>query len=101
MNIHKTIILLLALGILLCSPSFAGEPIFTNKDGTHIFDPNPTASVIFYDEHEEVGVLSWENGHFTFKGKAEESARVFFDFLKPLINAWIEKNCQKGSRYGH
>jgi len=43
------------------------------------------------DDNIEVGRISWENGELEFKGEIAESAKVFFDFLKPYIDQYIEE----------
>lgn len=48
---------------------------------------SPKAIIFNNEEGEQVGKLSWENDIFAFEGKAEESAKIFFDFLKGLIEA--------------
>lgn len=52
-----------------------------------LFDGKPPNSLAFMgDDHKEVGRLSWENNILTFKGNAEESAKVFFKYLKQFFD---------------
>lgn len=51
----------------------------------------PTTPLSFSDGESEIGNLSWPDGSFKFEGKAEESAVVFFNFLKPLVDNYIEE----------
>lgn len=42
------------------------------------------------------GELSWAKGHLEFKGDADKSALLFFEYLlKPLVDKYILVNCQK------
>lgn len=47
-------------------------------------------TVTFSQDNKDIGTLSWEGGKFHFEGDAEESAKVFFDFLRPYIDNYIE-----------
>ena len=40
----------------------------------------------------DVGKISWDGGVFEFTGKADESAKVFFDFLKQYVDAYLHNN---------
>ncbi len=33
-------------------------------------------------DYKEVGQLCWEKGKFTFTGEADESAKLFFEYVK-------------------
>lgn len=53
--------------------------------------PQACTSIILMDEHGEVGRLSWDEGSLAFSGDMAESAQIFFDnFLKPLVDGYIE-----------
>ena len=55
----------------------------------------PTAFIIWGGD-KEVGRLEWKTGKLIFTGDAEESAKVFFNqFLKPMVDAYIEENCKE------
>ena len=41
--------------------------------------------------HDQVGELSWKDGKFEFKGNAEESAKLFFNWLKPLMEEYMKE----------
>jgi len=41
------------------------------------------------DDGEEVGKLNWSTGELKFSGNADESAKLFFNFLKNYINEYI------------
>jgi len=59
--------------------------------------PAPASTTItIWDGDKEVGRLEWETGKLEFKGDAEESAKVFFnEFLKPIVDVYIDENCKK------
>lgn len=40
-----------------------------------------TPTMMFNDKDKTVGVLSWMDGHFKFEGEADQSAKIFFDYL--------------------
>ena len=39
---------------------------------------------LVYDGEKEIGKLEWKDGMFSFSGKADESAKIFFNCLKEL-----------------
>ena len=48
-------------------------------------------------DSEEVGCLEFSGKKMVFKGKTEESAQVFFDWLlEHLVNPYIENQLIKG-----
>ena len=51
------------------------------------------SNITFYGKNDsEIGRLEWDDDKMVFKGKAKESAQVFFDYLlKTLINPYIEE----------
>jgi len=55
-------------------------------------------NVAFYEENEEIGRLSWDKGYFEFAGTANDSAKVFFEYIKVFINDWIAENCKEASK---
>jgi len=51
--------------------------------------PASTHNLTFHSaEGGDVGKLSWDTGVFVFEGNAEESAKIFFDWL----NAYLPKS---------
>lgn len=44
----------------------------------------PQHNICFSKEGKEIGRLSWDNGILEFSGEMEDSAKIFFDFLKKL-----------------
>jgi len=56
--------------------------------------PPPTITFSFSDGGD-IGTLSWEGGVFKFEGNAEESAKEFFNFLKPMIDDYIKLELKK------
>jgi len=57
-----------------------------------IVNYEPATAIIFGDN---VGKISWDNGVMVFEGDAEESAEIFFEFLKPMIDGYIEEELSK------
>jgi len=62
------------------------EPKPEGNDLYIVGDPPVSNNLTFHDNEKEIGRLSWDDGIFKFEGKAEESAKVFFDFLIKLWN---------------
>lgn len=67
------------------------DKTITTIGGFNISQTKASKTIAFHnDNSEQIGCLSWEDGVFKFEGKAEESAKVFFDwmntFLKENIN---------------
>lgn len=68
----------------------------TINDGQTIYLSSPTFplltvdsinNVSFYSGSNVIGKLSWEDGTMKFSGSAEESAKIFFDYIiKPNMN---------------
>jgi len=55
--------------------------------------PASTANLQFHSDGKTIGQLSWDTGVFVFEGEAEESAKIFFDFLSgPLENYLRERD---------
>uniref|UniRef100_A0A6M3KAA0 Uncharacterized protein n=1 Tax=viral metagenome TaxID=1070528 RepID=A0A6M3KAA0_9ZZZZ len=63
---------------------------FANSDKLlHITNITPSYSMTFSKDGKEAGKLEWDEGVFKFTGEVQESAKVFFDFLKPLVDDYI------------
>ena len=45
---------------------------------------------------DNVGKFSWENGVLDFEGNLTDSAEIFFDYLKPMIDEYIESKLKEG-----
>ena len=59
--------------------------VMTIPGGTQVAAGIPMCNVVFYGNNtKEVGRLTWDTGRFVFSGDAEESAKVFFEFLANL-----------------
>ena len=43
------------------------------------------------DGGKAIGRLDWNDGVMKFTGNAEESAKIFFDFLKPMMDSYMER----------
>jgi len=57
----------------------------TISDGFAIF-PQPPSSLVFGNGSS----ISWEKGKLEFKGEMEESAKAFFEFLKPYLDSYLQ-----------
>lgn len=73
-------------------PAFATESIFSISTFTYT-SVEPSYTITFMNKDKTVGRLSWKTGVFTFEGKWDESAQKFFDYLKPMIDEYIQRNC--------
>jgi len=56
----------------------------------------PDYNVTFHLENKEIGKLDWNDGVFKFSGKAEKSAKVFFDWVKDHVDKYIEQKLREG-----
>jgi len=56
----------------------------------------PSYAISFHNEAPmEIGRLSFASGTLVFEGKADESAKVFFEqFLKPMVDEYIRRECK-------
>lgn len=46
----------------------------------------------FNKEGEEVGVFDYVDGEWTFKGDADESAKIFIEAIKDNLEQWLTYN---------
>lgn len=51
----------------------------------------PDYNMAFHKDDQEIGRMEWNDGVMKFTGKAEESAKVFFEYLKPLMDDYLKK----------
>ena len=52
----------------------------------------PPNNMTFHNNNGEVGRLEWDKEGMTFTGKADESAKIFFnDFLKGYVDNYIKE----------
>ncbi|MFA5025456.1 MAG: hypothetical protein WC503_03055 [Candidatus Shapirobacteria bacterium] len=63
----------------------------TENGEDDVFAKNPNNYIKFFDNEKEVGVLLWNGGSLTFEGNAEESAKIFFDYLYTLNQDHVNK----------
>jgi len=61
-----------------------GEPVVEFKT------PKPVFNMAFHNEEKTVGTLDWSDGVLKFTGDIEESAKLFFEFLKPLMDHYLK-----------
>lgn len=88
--------------LLLTSGAFAAEKKKPEPTPTPAVQPAPAKpapvidTLVFSgDKPEEIGRLTWHGGSFKFTGKADRSARLFFDkYLKEIVDAYLkERGC--------
>ena len=67
-----------------------------------IIEPTPVYDISFGGENGELGRLTFDNDQIHFTGKADESAKSFFEhFLKPMVDNYIAeklKNVEKAKQ---
>jgi hypothetical protein len=51
----------------------------------------PNGHITFFNNEKIVGVLQWHGNSLKFEGNAEESAKVFFDYLGRNLNENLQK----------
>ena len=51
-----------------------------------IINIKPSNNIIFSDGEDTVGEITWNDGVFKFSGKAEPSAKIFFDYVVGFLN---------------
>ena len=61
-----------------------GEQIGIENEGVGM-EPSPCNMIFSDKDGSEVGRLSWDSGEMIFEGKADESAKIFFEFLNNLF----------------
>jgi len=55
-----------------------------------ISDLKLSYNMTFSKGGQEIGRLDWNYGVMKFNGNAEESARVFFEWLKPYMDDYLK-----------
>lgn len=66
----------------------------TNEIAYLTTDYSLSSRITFYDVNE-VGWLDWSTGEFEFRGDLDESAKVFFEYLKMLVDEYIKSETKK------
>jgi len=54
-------------------------------------DMKPAYNMSFHNEEKIVGKLDWSDGVLKFTGDAEESAKLLFSFLKPMMDQYLKR----------
>ena len=65
-----------------------------------ISEIEPDYTLRMSNREGEIGKLDWSSGTLKFTGKADESAKVFFDFLKEYVDKYIEAKLKKKENNG-
>jgi len=61
------------------------EPVFT------LMEMKPNYNITFHRDGKQVGVLDFNGPEMTFTGDADESAKVFFDFIAGWFKGRLEQ----------
>ena len=64
--------------------------------GETFFQPIQDYNITFCKDGQKIGRMEWNDGVMKFTGNAEESAKVFFEYLKGLIDSYIAREKQNG-----
>ena len=90
-NIGNTDHLAVGMGELDLGFAKAGEYSCVNAGPFTFHRQQACTNIVIMGADGEVGRLSWDEGRFAFSGNMAESAQIFFDnFLKPLVDNYIE-----------
>ncbi len=102
------IILLLLLGILfavwgITRPEPPIREVVIDEPEDKVLFKDPGGSVMVIQQApatalvigDNIGRMSWMTGELVFEGKADESAKIFFEFLKPYVDSYIQANKDK------
>ena len=54
-----------------------------------LINVKPNYNMTFWNENQQIGEIEWKDGVMKFSGNMEESAKVFFEYLKPLMDSYI------------
>ena len=57
-----------------------------------LFENITPACNMTFNNGKEVGQLYWTDGELKFEGNMDESAKLFFEFLKPYVDEYIKAN---------
>lgn len=67
------------------------EFVVDNDQNKLVINVPTTHNITFHKEDKEIGRLKWDDGVLRFKGEADDSAKVLFDFLKPFVDNYIKE----------
>jgi hypothetical protein len=71
------------------------DPLYTFKPSEPVFaftNTKPSHNIIFHNQDgKQVGALNFNGPEMTFTGDADESAKVFFDFIARSFKARLEQ----------
>lgn len=74
---------------------YVPEPTYTFKPTSEpiigILDLKPNYNMTFHNGGKQVGALDFNGPEMTFTGDADESAKLFFDFIARSFKARLEK----------
>ena len=87
------------------------DPLYTFKPSEPVFaftNTKPNYSMTFHRDDKQIGVLDFNGPEMVFTGDADESAKVFFDFIAKSFKARLEQEradereaCAKVVEQGH
>ncbi len=87
-------VLILGLFLLPISQVFSQDYVEYSTTTIGFSDYEVTA--FHFGSGDTIGELTWENGYFEFKGDTDESAKMFFEYLKGYLDSWmLESYCEE------
>lgn len=60
-----------------------------------IVNVKPDYNMLFHKDDKTIGKLDWNSGVLKFEGEIEESAKVFFEFLKNSVDDYIKEQLKE------
>ena len=66
-----------------------------DNDRLTIEVPPPSYNLYFQNETGTIGTLDWSSGKLVFEGNADESAKIFFEYLKTYIDSYIDQEIKR------
>ena len=67
-----------------------GEKLTIDENNEISINFKPSYDISFWKDEQQVGIIEWNDGMMKFSGDMEESAKTFFDFLKPYVDSYIQ-----------
>ncbi len=55
------------------------------------FNVKPNYNMTFQMDGQQIGCMEWNDGVMKFTGNAEESAKVFFEYLKQFMDDYMAR----------
>lgn len=75
------------------------DSLAVKTEDTLMFNQTPNYTIKFFKDTGEIGCLDFNGPAMVFTGEAEESAKVFFDWIAKSFSQRLEEERRKGDHH--